>query len=73
MIHDTVVENGKARMIHQDELKIAPNSTVTLAPLGTHIMLMGAETAITAGDALTIVFSCDNDQQTGVAFPVIKK
>ena len=73
MIHETVVEDGRARMVHQDALIIAPNSAVELAPLGTHIMLMGSKTAIRAGAELTIHFGCDTNNQTAVSFPFKKK
>ena len=40
-LHNTVVENGVAKMQHIEFLEIGPNKSVQFNPGGLHIMLMG--------------------------------
>jgi len=54
MIHTTVVENGLTSMKHMKELTIPANGTVTLAPLGIHMMLMGPKQPLVLGDSAQI-------------------
>lgn len=57
-LHTTTTENGIASMRQVEALTIAPASTVSLAPGGTHMMLVGLKTPLTAGKSfpLTLVF-----------------
>ena len=65
MIHNTVIEDGVAKMIHMDALEIPANSSVELAPLGTHMMLMRPEQTLSVGDevSITLIDELDNEYQ----------
>jgi protein SCO1/2 len=54
MIHNTVIEDGVASMNHLDELIIPANGKVSLAPLATHMMLMGPKQELGLGDTVEI-------------------
>ena len=48
-MHESVVEDGVARMVGMDELALSPGATVEFAPGGKHLMLMRP------GDDLSLV------------------
>ena len=73
MIHETVIKNDKARMVHRKNLTVPANAEVTLAPLGTHMMLMGVQSELREGDELTLTFTCSDQKSTAVTFPVVKR
>ena len=73
MIHETVIENGDARMRHRDKLTIRANSELVLAPLGTHMMLMGAHHALQNGEEIELTFICGGQGRSTVSFPVVKR
>ena len=56
MIHDTVIENEIAKMQHRSELVIPAGGEVTLAPLGTHVMLMETKQTLSIGESAEITF-----------------
>ncbi len=57
MVHETVIENEVASMRHLDTLTIPAGETVSFAPLGTHMMLIGPKKPLTLGDTaeLTLI------------------
>jgi hypothetical protein len=59
-LHETVNDNGVMRMIHQPEgFAVEPGESLLLEPGGKHIMLMGLQEPLAAGDTyeLTLVFA----------------
>lgn len=55
MIHRTVVDNGRARMQHQDSgVLLAPGETAEFKPMGLHLMLMRAQRELQIGDEVDI-------------------
>lgn len=54
MIHQSIVVDGVAKMIHQDELVIKPNNKLTFKPGSYHIMLMQPKFKINKGDEIKI-------------------
>jgi copper(I)-binding protein len=59
MLHTTEhADDGVARMVHLDAIDIPAGGTVTLAPGGLHIMLMGLTGPVTKGDMVpaTLIF-----------------
>lgn len=73
MLHESIHANGKVQMKHLEELEIPGDSTVSLAPLGKHIMLVKPESALVNGDRVAITFVCTNDKQVAVPFTVNKE
>lgn len=63
MIHNTVIEDGIAKMVHMDGLTIPAKSEVSLAPLGTHMMLMRPENPLKEGDTINVTLLDENDQE----------
>lgn len=60
MIHRTTIENGQARMVHQDGgIAIAPGETVEFAPRGLHLMLMQPQAELQVGDSVEIALRFD--------------
>lgn len=57
MVHETAIENDVASMRHLPSLTIPAGETISLAPLGTHMMLMGAKKPLSLGDTaeLTLI------------------
>ena len=54
MIHQSIVVDGVAKMIHQDELVIKPYDKLTFKPGSYHIMLMQPKFKINKGDEIKI-------------------
>jgi copper(I)-binding protein len=57
-VHDTVTENGVARMRQVTSLEIKPGQTIELKPGGMHVMLMGLKQPLSKGQTVkgTLVF-----------------
>lgn len=64
MIHRTVVEDGRARMVHVDALDLPPGGTLTLAPGGLHLMLHAPVRPLRDGDRAALRLSCDGQAFT---------
>ena len=54
MIHQSIVVDGVAKMIHQDELVIKPNEKLIFKQGDYHIMLMQPKFKINKGDEIKI-------------------
>jgi periplasmic copper chaperone A len=69
MLHETRQQQGKATMVHLEQLTIPAQSTVGLKPGGIHIMLMKPLKPLTLNDKvnLTLTFS-DGSKQKIPAF-----
>ena len=55
--HRTVLEAGVARMVEQERLQVPAGGQLALEPGGYHLMLMGAQRPLRAGDTVTINLS----------------
>ena len=53
-------DQGLRQMHHVDALVLAPGETVTLAPGGMHLMIMGLDGAPAPGEALEICLETDH-------------
>jgi copper(I)-binding protein len=53
-LHQSVEENGVARMLPVDSLEIPAGGSVELKPGGYHIMLMGLKAPLKKGDVLML-------------------
>ena len=70
MIHATVVNDGVARMVHENTLTIAAGETVRLAPGGRHLMLMGPDRPIVEGMDVPLSLTLDDGRSLGLLAPV---
>ena len=71
-IHRTVTEAGVARMLEQERLQIPAQGQVALEPGSYHLMLMGAQHPLRAGDTVEIVLDLEGGRQVVVNAPVRK-
>lgn len=59
-LHQTQMQGDIMRMNRLDALEIDATSTLTLAPNGLHIMLMGLQTPLIEGETLPLTLTFDN-------------
>lgn len=56
-IHNSIVENGVAKMIPQAQLVIAPKQDVILSPGGLHLMLINPKQPLKSGDKVNLTLN----------------
>ena len=60
-IHNTVIENdGSAKMVKLEEVKLPSDGSLKLQPAGMHVMLIGLKKEISAGKEYQINFNFKN-------------
>jgi copper(I)-binding protein len=59
-MHFSQVANGVMEMRPVDRIDVPPGQTVTLAPSGTHVMLMDVSKKLVAGDRISMVATFEN-------------
>ena len=70
MIHQSREEDGIMKMDHVEDLPIAPGETLSFAPGGYHIMLMGLTAPLAEGDVFTVTLDFENAGPTPVVVEV---
>lgn len=71
MIHQTQnTGKGRVGMRHLDKIEIPPGGLVTLAPGGTHIMLMGLKVATSEGQLITLQLDFTEGASVTISAPV---
>ena len=70
MLHDTVIEDGVARMVHADEVSIGPGETAVFEPGGRHLMLMGPQREFAEGDSVELVLEFVDGTELALSAPV---
>ena len=70
-LHTTTDSRGVAEMARATEIPIGATATVTLAPGGTHMMLVGIAAPLVAGTPIEITLVFANAGEIDVAVPVI--
>ena len=71
-LHESVTENGVAKMRGVAALPVAQGKQLTLAPNGYHIMLMGLKQPLKQGDTFPITLGFANAGQVTVTVTVQK-
>lgn len=68
MLHRTVTENGNRTMKHVDTVDVGPDNPLAFSPGGYHVMLMGLDHALEAGDhfPMTLTFEKAGDIEVDV-------
>ena len=69
-IHRTVVEDGMARMLPLEELRLAPGERLDLEPGGYHLMLINPHQALRAGDEVRVLIQYDDNHVQAIQAPV---
>ena len=75
-IHQTIIKDGMAKMVHQEEIKIQADQRLSFKPGGLHIMLMQPDKQFVEGDEVKICLIYKDGETTKVQhimFPVVKK
>ncbi|ETX30409.1 copper chaperone PCu(A)C [Roseivivax isoporae] len=70
MLHRSETTDGVTSMRHVDRLEIAPGETVTFAPGGLHVMFMGLDGGLAAGDTVPAVLVFERAGRVEVTFNV---
>lgn len=70
MIHETVVEDGIASMIHLDELTIQAGGLAELQPMGKHLMLMRPEENFPVGHRVALTFVTNDGEEIQTNFTI---
>jgi len=70
MIHQTVVEDGLAKMRHHDELRVPAGQRVALEPNGFHLMLMQPGRQLEPGDEVELVLESSSGEIIVTTVPV---
>ncbi|MFW6041419.1 MAG: copper chaperone PCu(A)C [Guyparkeria sp.] len=69
-LHESVNEDGMHRMIEQDRITVPAGETVSLAPGGYHVMLIGPERSLEEGETVVIDLGLDDGSQLEVEAPI---
>lgn len=59
-LHQSLSENGIAKMRAVPNAAVAPGKPLTLSPGGYHVMLMGLKQALKPGDKFPVTFTFDH-------------
>ncbi len=70
--HETIHENGMARMIRHDNLKVLANSQLELKRGGPHLMLFNPTKRLKAGDTVSIKLTTKGGKVKTIIVPVKK-
>jgi len=70
MIHDTVINNDIATMVHNETLTIPAQSSIMLKPKAKHIMLMRPKRELLLNDSAKIQFIDKTDRTFTMVIPV---
>ena len=62
-VHNTVIEDGLARMIHQEKLEIPAQGSLAFLPGSYHLMLMGRKAPLQAGDQVELTLVFENGEE----------
>jgi copper(I)-binding protein len=70
MLHRTVMEEGMAKMVHQEAITIPAEGSVIFEPNDYHLMLIKPKQALKAGDLVDITLEFKNGQSMVVTHEV---
>jgi len=72
-VHQSIVEQGMARMRHTEKVTINANQTLKFAPGGFHLMLINPKRALPPGEKVDFILTFSNGLVETVTAPVRKK
>ncbi len=69
-LHAEVMDNGVAKMRPVDAVEVAPGTPTVLAPGGLHIMLMGIQGKLVAGQTMPLELTFETAGKVALEVPV---
>lgn len=72
-IHETIIDNGVAKMLKIEKLIIDNDESVALKPGGKHLMLIGAKKVILEGEEINLIVKLSNDQTMNLKTPAVSR
>lgn len=72
MLHGTRTQDGLTRMIHLEQVEIAPHSSAIFQPGGNHLMLMQPNRSLSAGDQVAFELDFADGLRVSVSADVRK-
>lgn len=73
-LHHTIMLEGMMRMQElKNGIEIGPGATMSLAPGGTHLMVMGLEKPFNKGESVDFTLYFEDGSQLSKRFPVLDK
>ena len=70
-LHEHIHEGDVMKMRRVDKLEIKPGTSVTMEPMGYHLMLVGLKAPLKAGDTIHLSLSFQSSGKVAVDAPVI--
>lgn len=70
MLHRTKEEGGTSRMIHVESVDVPANGSVSFAPGGYHLMMMGPVRAHSVGDRVPVTLEFSDKHKITAQFEV---
>ena len=71
-LHTHRMEDGMMKMRRVDQIELPAGETVTLAPGGLHLMLIGLKQQLTPGDDVSLTLTLDDGSELSLTAPVRK-
>ncbi|MBS3799946.1 MAG: copper chaperone PCu(A)C [Thioalkalivibrio sp.] len=72
-LHRSIEEEGMHRMVKQEAIEIPAGGRVELAPGDYHVMLMGVQAPLRAGDTVSMRLIFANDEVRSLEVPVRRR
>lgn len=70
-VHEHLHENGIMKMRRVDKVEIKPGATLTMEPMGYHVMLLGLKAPLKAGDTVHLGLTFQNAGKLEIDVPVL--
>jgi copper(I)-binding protein len=70
MIHESSIVDGQSRMRMKDKVVVPPGKSVTFAPEGLHIMIVGFRYTVSEGDRVPLTLQLEDGGKLAVSAQV---
>lgn len=71
-LHTHLMEDGMMKMRRVDQIDLPAGETITLAPGGLHVMLIGLKQQLQPGDDVPLTLTLDDGSELSLTAPVRK-
>lgn len=70
MMHESIEERGRSRMVHVEKVAVPAGSTLEFAPGGYHLMLMQPTRALAVGETVPVTLEFSSGERITTRFVV---